>query len=150
MIGQTPTSEKALIEEVPIVEIDLQDLYWVVRPDVTASKILESILERYPVDYRILENSSPDVGSEYYDRAWEKFEKKCEKEKGDYLGKEEWLECARRYAATINADGIVYLFDGYESALAVIWRIDEESIIARTLRAINRSENLTEEEGEEE
>jgi len=131
----SPTAGEAPIEEVPIVEIDLQDLYWVVRPDTVASKILESILERYPVDYRVLENFSPDVGSEYYDQTWKAFEKRCEKEKGDYMGKEDWLECARKYAKTVRADAVVYLFDGYESALALVWRIDEDSLIARSLSA---------------
>jgi len=143
--GGSPSAGEAPIEEVPVAEIDLSGLYDVVRPDVTAAKILESILERYPADYRILENYSPDVGSEYYDQSWKKFAKRCEEE--DIMDKRGWLECARRYATTINADGVIYLYDGYESAIAVVWRIDEESIIARTLRAKNV---LTVEEGEEE
>jgi len=119
MAGEAP-------REIPVIEVDLQDLYRYGRPDITAAKILESILEVYNVEYSVLENSSPDVGSEYFDKGWKKFEKKCEKEKGDYMGKEDWLECARKYARETGAVAVVYLFDGYESALALIFEGEED------------------------
>jgi len=114
MAGEAPT-------EMPVVEINLSELYDVAcGTDVAAIGKLQSILESYNAEYRLLENYSPDVGSEYYNEEWREFTKRCEEEY-DILDKRSWLECAKRYATMVGADAVVYLYDGYESAVAIVW-----------------------------
>jgi len=110
--------------EVAVVTINLEEVYDAVGgPESAASTILESLLKAWGARYKILCNSSPDVGDEYFD---EEFENIAEALYGAYMegevDEDPYVLAALRVAERHNADAVIVLYDGYESAIAIAWR----------------------------
>lgn len=100
--------------KVQLVKIDLEDLYsYGVK--TASEKFLELILNQYEaLEYVILFAASPDIDVVYYDRGFKEFvEEKCPSDK-------DIVECALSYAEQNGYEAVVWLFDGYEEAVAVI------------------------------
>jgi len=101
---------------VELIEIDLQDLYRKGHLNVPAYKILEQLLDDYNLEFEILLNYSPDVGTVYFvddSEFRESFEKA-----------ESWLDelkVIKEYAKKKGASTVVMLYDGYEVAYAALW-----------------------------
>lgn len=111
-------TSKATEASVKWVTIDLEGLYTLGEgPDVVAAVVLEELLKLFRVGrYEVVYNYSPDVGGEVLvdDRKFAKDVREAE----DYEGV---VEAVRRYAERVGATAVVELFDGYESAYAVVW-----------------------------
>jgi len=98
------------------VSIDLEDLYKLGHIKIAAARLLDEILRTYNVEYELLVNCSPDIGDEFLvdDKDFiEKFK--------NALGWQEMKKVLKDYAKRRNAKAIVELFDGYESAYALIF-----------------------------
>jgi len=108
--------EREMMSKIKFVKIDLSDLYEIIRPKVSAYKILKSILDQYDVNYEILLNISPDVGEEYLTN-----DKEFENKFSEALYVEDAFEVLEEYAEKKNAKAIIVLEDGYESAIALIY-----------------------------
>jgi len=99
------------------IEVNLQDLYELGHIDVQAYKLLERILQTYNVKYEIVVNISPDVGAEYFVDDKD-FIRKFEKAEGWW---HEEVAALVDYAKRRKAVAIVELFDGYETAFALVY-----------------------------
>jgi len=108
--------ESEMMSKIKFVKIDLSDLYEVIRPKVSAYKILKSILDQYDIEYEILVNISPDVGEEYLIN-----DKEFEDKFSEALYVEDAFEVLEEYAKKKNAKAIVVLEDGYENAIALVY-----------------------------
>jgi hypothetical protein len=98
------------------VEIDLTELYELGHIDMTAAKLLQKILDAYNLKYETILNYSPDVGVEYY-----MGDEKFKEEFSEAQGWQEEEKVIDEYAKQRGAIAIVWLFDGYESAYALIF-----------------------------
>jgi len=120
--GVPPTPGGEHEEEIPVVVVNLEELYDAVGgPMNSASDILEGILKAWGVKYSLLCNSSPDVGDEYYD---EEFKNLLDEyyDKEEEIDEDPYVLAALRIAAQRGADAVIDFRDGYESALALVWR----------------------------
>jgi hypothetical protein len=100
--------------KVQLVKIDLGDLYeYGVK--TTSEKFLASILNQYEaLEYSLLFASSPDIDVFYYDDGFKEFVlENCPSDK-------DIVECALSYAKQKGYETVVWLFDGYEEAVAVV------------------------------
>ena len=97
------------------IRIDLQDLYTIAKPKVTAAELLQRILDAYNLNYELLVNCSPDSGVEYFvdDREFRKAFNNA-------AGWQEEERVVEEYAKKRGATAVVELFDGYERAYALI------------------------------
>jgi len=103
------------------VEIDLQDLYNLGHIDIMAVDLLEKILDAYNLDYEILVNCNPDIGCEYAVDDNDFMRKFSEAQ-----GRQEGRRVIEEYARKKGATAIVELFDGYETAFALIYGREEQ------------------------
>jgi hypothetical protein len=99
------------------IEVNLQDLYELGHIDVQAYKLLERILQTYNVQYEVIVNISPDVGAEYFVSDLD-FIRKFESAEGWW---HEEVAALVDYAKRRKAVAIVELFDGYETAFALVY-----------------------------
>lgn len=99
--------------KVQLVKIDLGDLYkYGVK--TTSEKFLQLILDQYEaLEYVILFAASPDIDVVYYDDGFKDFVANCP-------GDKDIVECAPSYAEQKGYESVVWLFDGYEEAVAVV------------------------------
>ncbi|MCC5998791.1 MAG: hypothetical protein LM573_06915 [Thermofilum sp.] len=97
-----------------LVKIDLRDLYGY-GVKTTSEKFLELILEQYEaLKYSLLFAASPDIDVFYYDDDFKEFVlENCPSDK-------DLVECAVSYAGQKGYETVVWLFDGYEEAVAVV------------------------------
>jgi len=104
------------------IELDFEELYSLGHINITASKLLQQILETYNVRYEIVVNISPDVGAEYFTNDLD-FIRKFESAEGWW---HEEVAALVDYAKRRNAVAIVELRDGYETAFALVYKGGEE------------------------
>ena len=121
-VPPTPGGEHE--EEIPVVVVNLEELYDVVGgPASAASTILEGILKAWGVKYEILCNSSPDTGDTYFDK---EFDSLLDEYYNAYMegeiDEDPHVLTALHIAARRGADAVVDFRDGYESALAIAWK----------------------------
>jgi transcription antitermination factor NusA-like protein len=108
-MGMAQAIEKGRVQ---LVKIDLQHLYrYGVK--LSSEKLLELILSQYEADYKILFSASKDIDVIYYD---DDFKKYVEEHRSD----KDIVELAVDYAEQKRYKAVVWLFDGYEEAVAMI------------------------------
>jgi len=103
--------------EVPLLFIDLDEVYSIRgAPNGGAADLLEefikSVLTFYgDLRYEVFLAFNPDFGDYIRSEDFKDYEEEFE----------DLEEAAKRYAAVKQADLVVWLDDGYEGALALIW-----------------------------
>jgi len=104
------------VEEVPVLFIDLDEVYSQRgTPNGGAADLLEefikSVLTFYgDLRYEVFVAFNPDFGDYVRSEDFKDYEEEFDLE-----------EAAKRYAAAKQADLVVWLDDGYEGALALVW-----------------------------
>ena len=94
------------------VEINLEPLYrYGVK--LASERLLELILSQYEVDYKILYAASPDIDVKYYDYEFKDYAM-------EYPDDADLVEIAMKYAEKNGYEAVVWLFDGYEEAVAIV------------------------------
>jgi len=97
------------------VEINLEPLYKY-GVQFKVEDLLNTILSNYEeIEYRLLYAASPDIDVKYYS---DEFKEYVEEHRSDVY--EDILELAAEYAEKKQYEAIVWLFDGYEEAVAAI------------------------------
>ena len=104
-------------EEVPLLFIDLDEVYLQQgAPDGGAADILEAFVKEVltfygDLRYEIFLAFNPDIGDYIISSDFKKYEEE----------EEDLEKAAKMYALERGADMVVWLNDGYEGALALIW-----------------------------
>jgi len=116
-------AEEKIDEKVPVVEINLEKIYKL-GPQTSAATILAKILENYSFAKVVaMVNLSPDAGIEIRcndDQLRDVIDKVIDESIDEHGGDVYTDDIAQRAAQVTNADMIVYLFDGYEEAFALV------------------------------
>jgi len=110
-------------EGVPIVKINLEQIYKL-GPEACAATILDKILENYAYAKVIaLVNFSPDAGIDIRcsdERLRNIIKKSIRDSIDEHRGDVYVDDIAQRAAQAADADMIIYLYDGYEEAFALV------------------------------
>ena len=114
---------KKMNEEVEIVRIDLEPIYklW---PESSAATILRKILENYSFAkitamVNLYPNARIDIRCDNY-LLKEKIKKVIDESIDEHEGDVDVDDIAKKVARVTEADMVVYLYDGYEEAIAFI------------------------------
>jgi hypothetical protein len=98
-----------------IIKIDLEGLYEIGGPEMTACSILKTLLNIYRIRHELLVNLSPDAGEEFITDDREFIERFRKAEEPDKIERTiaEYAEKKKGIA--------VELFDGYERCFAIAY-----------------------------
>jgi len=100
--------------QVRLVKIDLDELYGY-GVKLASEDFLKLILDQYEaIEYKLLFSASPDIDVIYHDSSFKDYATEYPDDDADLV------EIAMKYAEKNGYEAVVWLFDGYEEAVAIV------------------------------